>query len=68
MYLIIKIAKILGKPSIIYIRTIFTKLLSDEEIEVLQIAFKNMTANLDQIYSDESQKKVGSQYNNSYSL
>jgi hypothetical protein len=42
----------------IYIRTIFTKLLSDEEIEVLQIAFKNMTVNLNQIFSDESQKKV----------
>ena len=56
--LIWKIAKILGKPSIIIIRTIFTKLLSDEEIDVLQISFRNTTAILDQIYLDESQKKV----------
>lgn len=53
-----KIAKILGKSSTVYIRSIFTKLLSDEELDVLQVVFKNMNGILTQLYADESQKKV----------
>ena len=55
---LIQVAKIFGKSGSIYIRAAFSKLITDEEIDVLKVVFKNMSAILTQIYGNDSQKKV----------
>ncbi len=53
-----EIAKIIGKSGSVYVRAAFSKLITDDDINVLKVIFKNMGKILEQLFSDESQKKV----------
>ena len=53
-----EIAKILGKNGAVYIRASLTKLLSDEELGVIKVIFKNLKETLEYLFRDENQKKV----------